>query len=273
AMLGDDLQRHSRGRFVLGLGAQVRAHVEHRFGAAFDHPAARMKELVLAIRAVWDCWQRGGPLHVEGTFYRLGLMTPAFSPGPNPFGHPRVFVAAVGPRMAEVAGEVADGLLVHGFSTAGYLRDVTLPAIRRGEEVAGRPPHSVSVCRPVFVVTGRDEAEIEAAAAPVRERLGFYGSTPSYRPVLDHEGWGSLGAELRRLVKAGRWSDLGGPIDGPVLDALAIVGPVDEIADRIAARFGGLVDRVSFNVPFLEDPATWAGVVARLQAVGPLGAG
>ncbi len=265
AMLGDDLHRHSSGRFMLGLGAQVRAHVEQRFGAAFEHPADRMRELVLAVRAIWDCWQHDRPLDVRGRFYNLGLMTPAFSPGPNPFGHPAIYVAAVGERMAEVAGEVADGVLVHGFSTAGYLRDVTLPALRRGEDAAARPRGVVSVSRPVFIVTGRDDAEIEAAAAPVRERLGFYGSTPSYRPVLEHEGWESLGAELRRLVRAGRWGDLGGPIDPQVLDALAIVGPVEEIADRIIARFGNLADRVSFNVPFLRDPTTWEDVVARLQ--------
>ena len=268
AMLGDDLQRATRGQFILGLGSQVRAHVERRFSASFDHPAARMSELVLAIRAVWRSWNDGSPLDFSGDFYRLSLMLPFFSPGTNPFGAPPVFIAAVGGRMAEVAGEVADGVFVHGFSTAGYLRDVTVPAVQRGLAASGRDRTDVEICRPVFVVTGRDEGELNTAAKIVRNRLGFYGSTPAYNAVMQHEGWDGLGAELAALARAGRWADIGSPITDEVLDALAIVAPLDAVAEAISNRFEGLVDRLSFNVPFVDDPQTWTTVLQTIRASG-----
>ncbi len=266
AMIADDLQRASGGRFVLGLGSQVRAHVERRFGAAFDRPLTRMREMVGAIHALWDCWRDGTPLAFDGSIYRLDLMPPLFSPGPNPHGAPPVFLAAVGPAMARLAGEVADGVFVHGFSTVGYLRDVTVPAVEAGRLVAGRPAGSVEICRPVFLVTGRDPEAMAASAAIVRQRLGFYASTPTYAPVLEHEGWDDLGTELRRLVRAGRWDELGGPITDEQLDALAIVAPIDELGRAIAARFAGVVDRLSFTVPFVDDPDTWAGVLDDIAA-------
>jgi probable F420-dependent oxidoreductase len=246
----------------------VRAHVERRFGASFDHPAARMRELVLAIRAVWRSWHDGSALDFSGDFYRLSLMLPFFSPGANPFGVPPVFIAAVGGRMAEVAGEVSDGVFVHGFSTAGYLRAVTVPAVQRGLAASGRDRTDVEICRPVFVVTGRDDAELKAAAQTVRNRLGFYGSTPAYKAVMEHEGWDGLGAELAALARAGRWAEIGSPITDEVLDALAIVAPLDAVADAISTRFEGLVDRLSFNVPFVDDPHTWTTVLETIRALG-----
>jgi probable F420-dependent oxidoreductase len=266
AMAADDLHRASAGRFVLGLGSQVRAHVERRFGAEFDHPVARMRELVEAIRAVWACWHDGSRLAVDGEFYRLDLMPPMFSPGVNPHGHPPIFISAVGPRMAALAGEVADGVFVHGFSTAGYLRDVTVPAVEAGCATAGRERGAVEICRPVFVVTGRDEAELRNNSRRVRERLGFYGSTSTYAPVLEHEGWQEIGDDLRRLVRSGRWEELGDPITDDVLDALAIVAPIGEVGAAINARFEGVVDRLSFNVPYLDDPPTWAAVLAEIAS-------
>ena len=182
AMTAHDLQCASGGRFVLGLGSQVRAHVERRFGAAFDRPIARMRELVEAVRAVWRCWDDGDPLTVEGDFYQLDLMPPAFTPERNPHGEPPIYLSAVGGRMAELAGEVADGVVVHGFSTVGYLREVTIPAVARGAAAAGRDPSEVMISRPVFVVTGRDDAELAVNATHVKQRLGFYGSTPAYAP-------------------------------------------------------------------------------------------
>jgi len=268
AMLGDDLQRATDGKFILGIGSQVRAHVERRFSAPFDHPAARMRELVLAIRAVWASWRDGTPLDFAGEFYRLSLMLPFFSPGANPFGPPPIFIAAVGGRMAEVAGEVADGVFVHGFSTTSYLRAVTVPAVERGLVVAGRSRTSVEICRPVFVVTGRDDSELKIAAQTVRGRLGFYGSTSAYKAVMDHEGWDGLGAELATLARAGRWADIGGPITDDVLDALAIVAPLDRVAEAISSRFEGLVDRLSFNVPFARDPTTWTTVLDTVRSLG-----
>jgi probable F420-dependent oxidoreductase len=215
-----------------------------------------------------DCWSGGAPLRFKGEFYSLDLMPPFFSPGPQLFGSSPIFIAAVGGRMAEVAGEVADGVFVHGFSTAGYLRDVTIPAVTRGLERSGRTRADVDICRPVFVVTGRDEAEMKATADVVRSRLGFYGSTPAYKSVLEHEGWESLGQELAALARAGRWNDLAAPITADVLDALAIVAPLDSLADAITSRFGGLVDRLAFNVPYIKDPETWSTVIGKVHAAG-----
>jgi probable F420-dependent oxidoreductase len=266
AMLAGDLQRASNGRFVLGLGSQVRAHVERRFGAAFDRPIGRMRELVAAVRAIWAAWERGESLDVDGSFYRIDLMPPTFCQPRHGHPDPPVYLSAVGQQMAELAGEVADGVIVHGFSTAGYLRQVTLPAVARGASRAGRHPSEVCVSRPVFVVTGRDDAEMARVAASVKQRLGFYGSTPAYASVLEHEGWTELGDELRRLVRAGRWNELGAPLDDGVLAELAIVAPIDGVAAAIVDRFEGLVDRLSFNVPYQSDPEMWSGVLADVHA-------
>jgi probable F420-dependent oxidoreductase len=268
AMLAGDLQRATRGRFLLGLGSQVRAHVERRFGAEFDQPIGRMRELVGAVRAVWRNWQDGEPLAVDGRFYSIDLMPPTFAQPRHEFGDPPIYLSAVGLQMAQLGGEVADGVLVHGFSTPGYLRHVTLPAVHSGAAKAGRQPNEITIARPVFVVTGRDEREMAERAAVVKARLGFYGSTPAYAPVLAHEGWDSLGDELRRLVKAGRWQQLGDPIDDTVLAELAVVAPIDRVAAAISDRFEGLVDRLSFNVGHQADPETWSQVIADVHAAG-----
>lgn len=265
AVTANDLQVGSGGRFVLGLGSQVRAHVERRFSAEFEHPIARMRELVSAVRGVWDAWDQGVQPSIDGRFYRIDLMPPAFSPPRHDLGRPPIYLSAVGDQMAGLAGEVADGVFVHGFSTAGYLRDVTRPAVNAGADRAGRHPDDITIARPVFVATGRDRAEIDASARPIRNRLGFYGSTPAYRRVLEHEGWDELGAELRRLVKAGRWAELGDPITDEVLDELAIVAPIDEVAAAIVDRFDGLVDRLSFNVPYQAEQDVWAGVLSDIH--------
>ena len=188
----NDLQQFSRGRFTLGLGSQVRAHIERRFSMQWSHPASRMRDFVLALRAIWASWNSGEELRYEGEFYSHTLQPPLFNPGPNPFGAPRVVVAAVGPNMAKVAGEVGDGVLVHAFTTPRYLREVTLPAVTAGLEVSGRRREDFEVFCPAFVVTGSTEAEIAAAARVVRRQLAFYGSTPAYRPVLEVQGQGEL---------------------------------------------------------------------------------
>lgn len=261
AMIANDLQTGSGGRFILGLGSQVRAHVERRFGAEFEHPISRMRELVGAVRAVWDSWETGEPPAVDGRFYRIDLMPPTFSPPRHGYGRPPIFLSAVGDQMAGLAGEVADGVVVHGFSTVGFLREVTRPAVIAGARRAGRNPDDVEIARPVFVATGRDQAEIDASARPIRNRLGFYGSTPAYRAVLEHEGWGDLGTELRNLVRAGRWGELGAPITDEVLAELAIVAPIDGVAEAISTRFDGAVDRLSFNVGYQSEPAVWSAIL------------
>jgi probable F420-dependent oxidoreductase len=221
-----------------------------------------MRELVLAMRAIWASWSDGSRLAFRGEFYRHTLMTPMFDPGPNPYGPPRVFVAAVGERMTEVAGEVADGLLAHGFTTERYLREVTLPALERGLAAGARSRADLEISYPGFVVTGVDEQGFETAARAVRAQLAFYGSTPAYRPVLELHGWGDLQSDLNTLSKRGKWDEMAGLIDDDVLDAFAVVAPLDDIAATVLRRFGGVVDRFTFYAPYSMAPERWAELLA-----------
>jgi probable F420-dependent oxidoreductase len=266
AQLGWDLQAFSRGRFLLGLGSQIKAHIEKRFSMPWSHPAARMREMILAIRAIWRCWNEGEKLDFRGDFYTHTLMTPFFNPGPNPHGNPKIFLAAVGEHMTEVAGEVADGMLVHAFTTEAYLRDVTMPALERGFAKAGRSRDDFQLSLPVFVVTGDTEEQVAAAAAGVRSQIAFYGSTPNYRPVLDRHGWGDLQTELNTLSKQGKWQEMAGLIDDEILRTFAVIAEPADVGKAIAARFGGLVDRVSFYAPYQADPELWSRVVADIKA-------
>jgi probable F420-dependent oxidoreductase len=246
ANLGHDLQEYSKGRFILGLGSQIKPHIEKRFSMTWSHPAPRMRELVAAVRAIWEAWNTGSKLDFRGDFYSHTLMTPFFNPGPNPYGIPKIFLAAVGDQMTEMAAEVADGVILHAFTNERYLREVTLPAVERGLASSGRPREAFQVALPCFVVTGDTEAEIDAMRDMVRQQISFYGSTPAYRAALEVHGWGDLQGELNSLSKQGRWSDMTGLVDGPVLDAFAVQGTPDEIPGRLLARFGDIVDRVSF---------------------------
>jgi probable F420-dependent oxidoreductase len=262
AMMANDLQTMSEGRFLLGLGSQIKPHIEKRFSMPWSHPAPRMRELILAIRAIWASWSDGSRLAFRGEFYRHTLMTPMFDPGPNPFGSPRIFLAAVGERMTEVAGEVADGMLAHGFTTQRYLQEVTVPALERGLAASGRTRADVEISCPGMVVTGMDDAGFEAATKSVRTQLAFYGSTPAYRPVLELHGWGDLQTELNTLSKRGSWEQMADLIDDDVLNTFAVVGPLDDIAGKVLERFGGLVDRFNFYAPYPMAPERWAEVLA-----------
>ncbi|MGY1709994.1 TIGR03617 family F420-dependent LLM class oxidoreductase [Geodermatophilus sp. SYSU D00758] len=260
-----DLQRLSRGRFVLGLGTQVRAHVERRFCMPWSAPVPRMREYVGALRAVWAAWQDGVPLRFRGEHYRHTLMTPVFSPEPHEWGAPPVHLAAVGPAMTRLAGEVADGLLVHAFTTARYLAERTLPALEEGLAAGGRVRDDVVVSLPGFVVTGRTEGERAQAADTVRERIAFYGSTPAYRPVLELHGWGRLADELHAVSLGrdpGRWAAMRDLVDDEVLEAVAVVAAPEDVGPAVRRRFGGLVDR--FGVPAGADPDRdpWGPLVA-----------
>lgn len=250
AMLANDLHQLSRGRFILGLGSQIKPHITKRFSMPWSHPAPRMRELVLAIRAIWACWATGEALDFRGEFYTHTLMTPFFSPGPNPFGNPPILVAAVGEQMAEVAGEAADGLLVHPFTTARYLAEVSLPALERGAAKAGKARSDLVVALPGFVVAGADEAGVAASARATKSQLAFYGSTPAYRPVLELHGWGDLQSELNELSKQGEWGKMGALVPDEMLEAFAVVCPAGaaatEVAQRVLDRWGKLVDRFSF---------------------------
>ncbi len=266
ANVGYDLQAYSKGRCILGLGSQIKAHIEKRFSMPWSHPAARMREFILAMRAIWACWNDGEKLDFQGEFYRHTLMTPFFDPGPNPYGNPRVFLAAVGERMTEVAGEVADGIMLHGFTTERYVREVTIPALERGWEKAGKSRSQFEVTGPMFVVTGTTEEELVSARAGTKQQIAFYGSTPAYRGVLELHGWGDLQTELNRLSKQGEWVTMGELIDDDVLEAFAVTGEPEDIPKLMLARYGDILDRISFYAPYRTDPQRWSRILAGFHA-------
>ena len=245
ANIGHDLNAASKGRFVLGLGSQIRPHITKRFSMPWSHPAARMREFILAMRAIWATWHEGKPLEFTGEFYTHTLMTPFFTPSDNEFGAPRVFLAAVGPLMTEVAGEVADGIIIHAFTTEKYLRETTLPALERGFAKAGKQRAEFEISYPVFVATGRDEQELAEAKRNICRQIAFYGSTPAYRPVLDSVGAGELQGELNRMSKQGRWEAMGELISDDIFQAFAVSGESRSIPGQIKSRYGDIIDRTS----------------------------
>ncbi|MEX2505244.1 MAG: TIGR03617 family F420-dependent LLM class oxidoreductase [Egicoccus sp.] len=250
AQAANDLQVLTGGRFVLGLGSQVKAHIEKRFSATWSAPAARMRDYVLALQAIWRAWETGERLVYRGEFYRHTLMTPFFTPPAHGHGAPPVWLAAVGQKMTGVAGEVADGLLCHGFTTNRYLREVTLPALVEGARRGGRDRDDVEVSLPVFAVTGHDAAQTAQAEAFVRQQIAFYGSTPAYRPVLDLHGWAGLHERLHQHSVRGEWDAMPGLVDDEVLSAFAVTAPPERLGAAIRDRYGDLADRVSLYTPF-----------------------
>ena len=268
AYVAHDLQVHSQGRFLLGLGSQVKPHIERRFAMPWSHPARRMREYVQALRAIWSAWETGERLAFRGEFYSHTLMTPFFTPAPSPYGPPAVYLAAVGDLMTRVAGEVCDGLLPHAFTTVRYLREHTLPVLEEGLAAGGRTRADVTIAFSGFVVSGRTEEEMAVAARGVREQIAFYGSTPAYRPVLELHGWGELGVELNRLSRGSdpdRWRQMGELVDDEVLAEFAVVAEPDRLGDALLARFGGLVDRFTFYAPYPHDDALFAPAAAALR--------
>lgn len=268
ATMANDLHQLSGGRFVLGLGSQIKAHIERRYSMPWSRPAARMREFVLAVRAIWDAFETGEPPTFDGEFYTHSLLPPFFNPGPNPHGRPPIMLAGVGPLMTEVAGEVADGFLCHAFTTERYLREVTLPALERGRAKAGLPLDGLQISGPGFLVASDDEAVRAAAVAFVRQQIGFYASTPAYRPVLELHGWGHLQPELTALTKAGRWEDLAACIDDEVLDAFAVVGTSEQAVAEVGRRYGDVVTRLPLPVMFGQDAAGWRSHFSALRSIG-----
>ncbi|TQM81612.1 putative F420-dependent oxidoreductase [Saccharothrix saharensis] len=242
AVQANDLQLLSGGRFNLGLGSQVEPHVTKRFGMPWSRPAARMREFVLALRAIWHAWETGERLRFRGEFYTHTLMTPFFDPGPNPHGPPRVWLAGVGELMTEVAGEVADGFLCHTFTTERYLREVTLPALARGRAKARKPVAGLEVCGPSLVACD------ERGVADVKRQIAFYGSTPAYRKVLDLHGWGELHEELHQLSRRRMWDDMAAAITDEVLAAFAVVGTPAQVRAEVDRRYGDVVTRIAAPV-------------------------
>ncbi|MFE3293360.1 TIGR03617 family F420-dependent LLM class oxidoreductase [Rhodococcus sp. NPDC059234] len=244
-----DLQVLAGGRFRLGLGSQIRPHIEKRYGATWSRPAARMREVVQAVRAIFDTWEGKGRLDFRGEFYTHTLMAPTFDPGPNPFGPPPILLGALGPVMTRTAAEVADGLLVMPFNSERHFHERTLPAVDRGLASAGRDRSDFEIVPQVIVATGRTEEQLAAATEGVRRLLAFYGSTPAYRPVLEVEGWAHLQEPLNALSKRGAVAEMVEHVDDAMVDTLAVRGTPEDCARQIRTRFGAHADRVCCYFP------------------------
>ncbi|MFF3561613.1 TIGR03617 family F420-dependent LLM class oxidoreductase [Streptomyces sp. NPDC002574] len=257
-----DVQRLSGGRAIVGLGSQVKPHITRRYAMPWSQPAARMREFTEALRAVWHSWQTGGRLAFRGDFYTHTLMTPMFDPGPLPSGPPLVWLAAVGPRMTAVAGEVADGLICHPLTSPEYLRRVSLPIVHDAREKAGRTGRPFDVAGTALVATGRTEEEYAAALTATRERIAFYASTPAYLPVLELHGWGGLQRELHRMSVRGQWQEMGRLVDDDVLDTFALHGEPGAVGRALRERFGGLYTRVSVSFSHDADDTLALDVLA-----------
>lgn len=262
----NDLQLMTKGRFLLGLGSQIKLHIEKRYSMPWSHPADRMKEMIEAVRAIWASWETGDRLAFQGEFYQHTLMTPMFSPGPNPYGNPPIILAAVGPRMTAVAASVGDGVLVHSFTTERYLREVTMPQVQRGLDLAGKARSAIQVAAPILLATGDSEEELVSGIERVKRVIAFYGSTPAYHKVFDLHGWGGLGDEISALSKTGDWAQMPDLIDDEVLNTFAIVGAPEQLPQLFEQRFGGILDRVLIYAPPAIDPARWSAVLDDFQA-------
>jgi len=253
----NDHQLLSSGRFILGLGTQIRTQIEKRFGAAFDQPVARMTELIAALRAIFAAWESGERLDFRGDYYRHTLMTPTFDPGPNPYGPPPIYVGALGPRLTRAVAEHADGLLVMPFGSKRFLHEHTMPIVREGLQAAGRDTADLAVLPEIIVSAGDDHTA-------ARRLLAFYGSTPAYRPVLAAHGWQDLQPELNALSKQGRWQDMGGLIDDEMLHTIAACGSPADVARHIRDRVDGIADTVFLYQPGPMNLETLAAIIDEL---------
>jgi probable F420-dependent oxidoreductase len=253
AYQANDLQLLSEGRFILGLGTQIKAHIERRFNMPWSKPAARMREMVQAIKEIWRCWETGDRLNFEGEFYQHTLMSPTFSPAANPHGPPAIYVAGVGPLMTQVAAEVGEGLFVHPFHTPLSLSQLTMPSVDKGLSLAGKARQDFVIAAQVITVTGQTEEEMQSADFSARNQIAFYSSTPAYLPVLEQHGWEGLQPEALKLSREGKWMEMAKLVDDEMLHTFAVVGEPAEVASQISERFGGKVERVS---PVIYSPST-----------------
>ena len=246
ANLGFDLNLLSKGRFILGLGSQIKPHITKRFSMPWSSPAARMKEMISAIQAIWDCWQNGTKLDFRGEFYSHTLMTPFFTPASNPYGIPKIYVAAVGPLMTKAVAESADGLLVHPFHTVKYMEEITLPGVREGLAEANKSEKNFDFSISVMTATGLDEESFVNSVNAVRNQIAFYGSTPAYRGVLESCDAGDLQERLNLLSKEGKWAEMAKMIDNDILNNIAVIAENPELAAKeIKKRYEGKGDRLT----------------------------
>lgn len=256
-----DLARLSGGRFLLGIGTQVRAHIERRFGMAWDPPAPKLREYIHAVRAIWRTWQEGAPLRVKGTYYNLNLMGPFFNPGPNPQPAVPILIAGVNEVLCRLAGEVSDGFILHPIHSVTYVREFVLPHLAEGLAKAGRSREDLQLYAPVMIAPGDTAAERAETLARARARIAFYGSTPTYRLLLEILGYADVADRLRQMVAQGRMNEIAGQVPDGLLNAIAIQGTYEEVGHQLRERYAGLVDRVASYWPFtLEEPEKWARV-------------
>jgi probable F420-dependent oxidoreductase len=260
-----DLQTFSKGKFLLGIGSQVKAHIEKRFGEEFSPPAARMRDYIQALKAIFEAWQTGGKLEHRGPYFQHTLMTPMFDPGPNAFGPPPVLLGALGPKMTEVAGEVADGLIVHPFNSMPFLIEQALPAVDRGLEKSGRDRSDFILQVNAIVITGETEEARQIAKESVKSLLGFYSSTPAYRPPMEAVGVGGLQPTLNKLSKEGKWDEMSSYIDDDFVDAFTTQGEPDEIACKLRDKYGPHADRLAIYAPYAAPDAMWKTIIAALK--------
>lgn len=259
-----DLQAQSNGRFILGLGTQVKGHNERRFSVKWEAPAEKLREVVLSLRAIWNCWQNGTPLNFEGRFYSFTLMTPFFNPGP--IHHPKIpiYIAAVNKRMCELAGELCDGIHIHPFHSVKYIRESVLPSIETGARRAGRSTDVVRTTT-AFVITGSNADEMAVMREAVRAQIAFYASTRTYKVVLDAHGWGDVSYRLHQKTVRGEWDRIPQEITDEMLEVFAVTGTYDEIAQKVTARYDGLLDRVSLSLPFDPQQEAWKRIVENFR--------
>ena len=262
ANLGYDLQLMSKGRFTLGLGSQIKPHIEKRYSMPWSSPAKRMKEMVDAIKAIWGCWHEGKDLDFRGEFYQHTLMTPIFNPGKNPFGLPKIYVAGVGPLMTQAAAESGDGFIVHPFHTTKFLENITLPSIKKGLELSTAKEFDISLG--VMVATGTTDEEIAKARDACKAQIGFYGSTPAYKVVLEQHGWESIQPELNNLTKKGLWQDIPNLISDEILESIAATGTPDEVSQIIFDRYSSIASRIAPSI-FSGDPEVTKALIHALK--------
>ncbi len=263
AQIAWDLARFSKGRFILGLGTQVKGHNERRFGVKWEKPVAKMREVILAIRAIWDCWQNRTRLNFQGEFFNLNLMTPFFSPEPHEHHRIPIFVAGVNPRMCQLAGELCQGFHAHPLHSARYLKERVLPNIEIGLARSGRQRGAIELSSSIFVIPG-DDPDAAKYEAEVREQIAFYASTPPYRPVFELEGWGGAADELKTLAARGKWAAMPKLITDEMLDRFALRGAWAELPEKVQRKYDGLLDRVSYYFPVLpgQNEAAWRATAA-----------
>ena len=267
AQISWDLQDLSDGRFILGLGTQVKAHIERRFSMPWGRPAARLEDYILALRAIWRSFQTKEPLDYKGEFYQHTLMTPFFNPGPIEHAEIPIYIAGVNTRLARLAGELCDGFHIHPFHTPEYVRQIVKPAIKEGAERENRSPEDIKLATSVFVITGETEEEVEEQREKMRAQTAFYASTPSYRVVLEAHGWEAVGEELGKHARDKKWDEMPNLITDEMLRTFAVEAALDDVGSALKERYAGLMDRVALYVPFVpgEKDDFWQTTIASVS--------